>query len=214
MENNRLELLQKIESGELTPEDGLALLHSAEAEIPANPGADGAEAAHPMEWADPGEVISMGAPADAPVGAALPDFSRFRAISWIVFALFLILTVLSASWMVQGYLAHPFGLGFWLSWIPFAIGVLGMAGSLNAHWLHLRVSEMEDGKQKNIRISLPLPLGMIGWILKLNPGWLPREVRGKNIGETIADIHQSIRRDQPFFLEVHEDNQHVEIYIG
>jgi hypothetical protein len=48
----------------------------------------------------------------------------------------------------------------------------------------------------------------------MNPSWLPQEMRNKNIGETLGEVNQSISRNEPFFIEVDEEDQHVEIYIG
>ncbi|TDA65396.1 MAG: hypothetical protein D9V45_12455 [Chloroflexi bacterium] len=210
MDSNRLEILQKIESGEVTPEDGLRRLNAIEdaqlttgqefASLKTNPAVEVISPAHPDEGSTP--------------DADMPDFARFRVISWALFGAFLLLTLISANWMIQSWQTSPYGWGFWLSWIPFAIGVLGMATSLNTRWLHVRVSEMENGKRKNIRISLPLPLGLVSWFFKLNPSWLPQEMRSKNIGETLNEVNQSISRNEPFFIEVNEDDQHVEIYIG
>ena len=210
MDSNRLEILQKIESGEVTPEDGLRQLNAIDEDQPTT----GQEFASPAT--DPTvEIISSGQPMqDSAPKADMPDFARFRIISWVLFGAFLLLTLISANWMIQGWQMRPYGWGFWLSWIPFAIGVLGMATSLNTRWLHVRVSEIENGKQKNIRISLPLPLGMASWFFKMNPSWLPQEVRNKNIGETLSEVNQSISRNEPFFIEVDEEDQHVEIYIG
>ena len=210
MDSNRLEILQKIESGEVTPEDGLRQLNAI----------DGGPLAPEQEFTslppDPTvEIISSSRPMqDSAPKTDMPDFARFRVISWALFGVFLLLTLISANWMIQSWQMRPYGWGFWLSWIPFAIGVLGMATSLNTRWLHIRVSEMENGKRKNIRISLPLPLGLVSWFFKMNPSWLPQGVRNQNIGETLGEVNQSISRNEPFFIEVDEEDQHVEIYIG
>ncbi|MHB0989346.1 MAG: hypothetical protein ACYC3P_11890 [Bellilinea sp.] len=210
MDSNRLEILQKIESGEVTPEDGLRQLNAIDEDQPTT----GQEFASPAT-APTIEAIS---PAHPDQGSTpdtdMPDYRRFRVISWALFGAFLLLTLISANWMIQSWQMRPYGWGFWLSWIPFAIGVLGMATSLNTRWLHVRVSEIENGKRKNIRISLPLPLGMASWFFKMNPSWLPQEVREKHIGETLSEVNQSISRNEPFFIEVDEEDQHVEIYIG
>ena len=210
MDSNRLEILQKIESGKVTPEEGLRQLNTIDEDQPTT----GQEFVSPAT--DPTvEIISSGRPMqDSAPKTDMPDFARFRVISWALFGAFLLLTLISANWMIQGWQLRPYGWGFWLSWIPFAIGVLGMATSLNARWLHLRVTEVEEGRQKNIRISLPLPLGIASWVLNANLGWLPPEIREKHIGEALSEINRSISRDEPFYLEVDEDDQHVEIYIG
>jgi len=211
MEINRLEILQKIETGEVTPEEGLRLLNEVDGNSPVTPEPMTAAAASVPEM----EIFQP--PVTGQAAAAktdLPKFSKFRTISWFLFGGFLILTLISANWMVQGWLVNNFGWGFWLSWIPFGIGVLGMATSLNSRWLHLRVTENENGRRKNIRISMPLPLGLASWVLNAVPGWLPPEVREKHIGEALGEINRSITRDEPFYIEVDEDDQHVEIYIG
>ena len=211
MDVNRPEILQKIETGEMSPEEGLRLLNAVDGDSPVMPEQMAVDYASVPEM----EIIR---PRDTGQSdkdkASKPEFSKYRTLSWLMFGAFLILTLVSANWMVQGWLANNFGWGFWLSWIPFGIGVLGMATSLNSRWLHLRVTEGKGGERKNIRISMPLPLGLASWVLNAVPGWLPQEVREKHIGEALSEINRSITRDEPFFIEVDEDDQHVEIYIG
>ena len=211
MEIERLEILRKIEAGEVSPEEGLRLLNAVDGDASETPERMGI---NPIS--SPAVEVLQPAPSGQNVHpkSDMPDFSKFRMLSWIMFGAFLILTLISANWMIQGWLTKNFGWGFWLSWIPFAVGILGMATSLNSRWLHLRVREGGNGHQKNIRISMPLPLGIASWILNANPQWLPQEVRDKHIGETLREINHSITRDEPFYLEVDEDDQHVEIYIG
>lgn len=214
MENNRLDILQKIESGELSVEEGFRLLNEL----------DGAQVDEAFsEDTVTGQSVTAGVLESAsdyeimdgePRKSDVPDFKGFKKWSWVLFGLFLLLTGISAWWMFSAWQNRPFGVGFWLSWIPFGIGVLGMATSFNARWLHLRVREKEHGEWKTIRISLPLPLGIASWVIQAKPGWLPKEMRGKNIGETLSEINQSITKDQPFYLEVDEEDQHVEIFIG
>ena len=211
MDIERLDILQKIESGEVTPEEGLRLLNEVDGNSP--------PVSEPMPaYGNPVPAVEVLQPPAShqtfTSQSDLPNFSKFRTFSWILFGAFLILTLISANWMVQGWLANNFGWGFWLSWIPFAIGILGMATSLNSRWLHVRVTDEENGRQRNIRISMPLPLGIASWVLNANPGWLPQEVRDKHIGEVLGEINRSISRDEPFFIQVDENDQHVEIYIG
>ncbi len=214
MEMNRLEILQKIESGELSVEEGFRLLNELDGAQ-----AEGTQAAY-AGFAQPiaGEIVNN-APSNESAGHNAPDFTApdfkgFRKWSWVLFGVFLLLTAVSAWWMYSAWQNHPFGIGFWLTWIPFGIGVLGMATSFNARWLHLRVREKKEGEWKTIRISFPLPLGIASSVLRAKPGWLPAEMREKNIGETLREIDRSISHDQPFYIEVDEEDEHVEIFIG
>lgn len=57
-------------------------------------------------------------------------------------------------------------------------------------------------------------VGLATWVLKMNPKWMPQEMRDKNIGASLEDLDKSITRDQPFYLKVDEDDEQVEIFIG
>lgn len=207
MDANRLEILKKIEMGELSVDEGFRLLNQMEAD-------QAAEAQEPVVEAPP----EPAAPSDPLVGeveeTTMPEFRRYRVWIWVMFGFFVLLTGISAWWMVSAWQRHPFGWGFWLSWIPFLLGVLGMATSFNARWLHLRVRERKNGEWTNIRLSFPLPLGLATWVLKMNPKWMPQEMRDHNIGASLEDLDKSITRDQPFYLKVDEDDEQVEIFIG
>src|SRR5574340_354512 len=127
MEANRLEILKKIEMGELSVDDGFRLLNQMEADQAAEVQEPAAEAPpEPAAASEPlvGEVEE----------ATMPEFPRYRVWIWVMFGFFVLLTGISAWWMVSAWQRHPFGWGFWLSWIPFLLGVLGMATSFNARW--------------------------------------------------------------------------------
>lgn len=209
---DRLEILKKIESGELSVEEGSHLLNELDNGVPpVLPGWTSQAVEEPKV-----EVIVPSYASRSPNEKAEipPDFKGYKAWSWVFFSLALLLTGISAWWMVSAWQNKPFGAGFWFSWIPFILGIIGMATSFNTRWLHVRVTDKKNGEWKNIRISLPLPLGLASWVLRIVPGWLPQEVRDKHIGETFNEINRSITRDQPFYVEVDEEDEHVEIYIG
>jgi len=129
MEANRLEILKKIESGELSVDEGFRQLNQVEGDQAAEAPPAAAEVNEP-----PLEQPSASANASEPlVGeidqTAMPEFGRYRVWTWVMFGFFVFLTGISAWWMVSAWQRHPFGWGFWLSWIPFFIGVLGMATS-------------------------------------------------------------------------------------
>lgn len=214
MDMSRLEILQKIESGELSVEEGARLLNQLEAVQAVKAQASYAATADTAPDADP-EVVATPAPVEGEFDqSTLPDFRGFKVWSWALFGLFTLITGISAWWMISSWQRHPFGWGFWLSWIPFLLGILGMVTSFNARWLHLRVTERENGEWKTFRLSFPLPLGIAVWALKSNPQWLPRGMRDKNLGVSLDELDKSFTPDQPFYLKVDEDDEHVEIFIG
>lgn len=210
MEMNRLEILKKIELGEVSVDEGFRLLSQLDAEQ-ASEGQSAAVGASAFTMDEPTGTAETGEAYESP---SMPDFNRFKAWNWVMTAFFAVVTALSAWWMISAWQKHPFGVGFWLSWIPFAIGIIGMVSSYNARWLHVRVKAKDKGEMKNIRVSMPVPLKLSLWVLKANPRWLPREIRDKNIGESLDDIERSITHDQPFYVSVDENDTHVEVFIG
>jgi len=209
---DRLEILRKIEAGEINLDEGSRLLNELDNSLMPNPAAFAGRESEPPHV----EIINSypgnhGADEKAEVP---PDFKGYKIWSWVFFSLSVLLTGISAWWMVSAWQNKPFGAGFWFSWIPFILGIIGMATSFNTRWLHVRVTEKKNGERKNIRISLPLPLGLATWVLRMVPGWLPQEVRDRHVGETLFEINRSITRDQPFYVEVDEEDEHVEIFIG
>lgn len=214
MNQNRLDILQKIESGELSVDEGFKLLSQLEAQADGDSQAVFAAAAMPPSEEAPEAVETEVLIGEQDNSTAIPDFSRFRVWSWVIFGFFVLLTGISAWWMISAWQRHPFGVGFWLSWVPFLFGVLGMISSFNARWLHVRVRNKKNGDWKSVRVDLPVPLGLAVAVLKSNPRWLPSEVRDKDMGAMLDDINRSITHDQPFYVEVDEDDEHVEVFIG
>ncbi len=220
MNERRLEILKKIEQGELTVEEGFRLINELEAQAEQHPTETASQAAAyvtapPIQ---PAQAAEGRAPVEVVIdhkSDPLPDFNRWKILAWVGFGVFTLLTVFSTVWMIQGWQAHPWGWGFWLSWIPFLIGVAGMAAMFNSHWLYLRVRQKPGEKPERITISMPLPLGLITWFFNTFGQWLPKEAHGLDIAEVLREVDQGISRDQPLVVQVDdEDGEQVEIYIS
>lgn len=209
MSECRLEILKKIETGELSAEEGFRLISLIEGEtaesVPQS--ASAAQETPPPERLTQAQVVSHPQP--------LPDFNRWKIWSWVGFGIFLLLTAASAVWMIQGWTARSWGWGFWLSWIPFLIGVAGMALMFNTRWLHVRVRNDSGEKHERVAVSIPFPLGLVSWLFRTFPQWIPEKAGGANIAEIIDEMNASLSKDEPLVVEVDdEDGEHVEIYIG
>ncbi len=214
MGESRLDILRKIETGELSAEEGLRLIGQLEGEV-SDAGAEVGVVAQ-----------DAGSEADAPAGGKAvqgevvlpepaPDFRRWKTWSWVGFGLFTLLTAVSALWMVQGWQAHPFGWGFWLAWIPFLIGVAGMALMFNTRWLHIRIRQTPGATPERIAISIPFPFELISWFSRTFPQWMPEGRQGINLGEILDEMGHGISREEPIIIQVEDkDGEHVEIFIG
>ncbi len=214
MGERRLEILRKIESGELSAEAGLGLISQLEGVNPlVESGAGGIEPGAALGIADAPSESATGSEAAAPRGT--PDFGRWKVWTWIGFGIFTLVTAVSAFWMVQGWQAHPFGWGFWLSWIPFLIGIAGMMFMFNSRWLHVRVRHSRGGRQERVAVSVPFPPGFVALLFRTFPQWVPERAGGVDIGEILDEMSRGISKDQPIYIQVdEEDGGQVEIYIG
>ena len=217
-----LELLQKVESGEISAEDALKRLGTIRDDL-----FDGPEV-------DPGSERDDSSLEDARVDNAAQgltmreqhsDESAFRRFSrlnrwWILpYTVGVILTTIGSIWLFLGWNNGQFGFGFWLAWIPFLLGVLLMSLSWRArasHWLHLRVRQRPGKRPSVISISIPLPFGFIKWASRNFGQYFPPEIRGIDLDELIDEMDASISSDNPIYIWVNDEKegQQVEIWIG
>ena len=214
MSEERLIILQKIESGDLSVEDGRRLIDLLDGREFIDPKGDGSPPEGGSKTGprtvDQVDVIETGHEKTSP-----PDFSRWRTWAWVVFGLFVFLTALSALWMVLGWQTRPWGLGFWLSWVPFLMGITGMAATYRARWLHIRIRQVPGSKPEKISISLPLPLGLASWFMSTFSGWMPAKVRDQKMGLMIQELDRNIIKNEPVHIQVEgDDGEQVEVFIG
>lgn len=220
LRGQRLEILRKVELGELSVEESNRLLETLERN------ADQASDLYPATEAfiqSPAasaetEYIPPSAEWENPERTPDPfeekQMRRWRWLALVPFWLSVGLTALSAFWMYQGYDAHGFGWGFFLSWIPFLFGLAGMFIFWGARWLHVRIRQKPGKKPASINISLPLPLHAAGWFLRTFRSRLPRDLQEKNIDEMLGALDGSLTKDTPFHVYVDDDGEQVEVFIG
>lgn len=148
---------------------------------------------------------------------SLRRMEQLRRLSWIPLGVGAFILLISAYWMYAGFAAAGLGVGFWLSWLPFLVGLvilyLGFEG-LHSVWLHVRVRQKPGQRPAVIHISMPLPLGLISWVTRVFGGHLPRP-GNQDIGEILAMVNQGITRETPLYVHVNgDDDEQVEVYIG
>ena len=127
------------------------------------------------------------------------------------------ITTISALFMYWAFSASGYGFWFACMWFPFLFGVLVMAlawSSRTSRWLHVRVHQKPGQKPERIAISLPIPLRLTAWFLRIFGHKIP------NMGNTSLDevimALDATSPDAPFYVEVNEgdDGERVEVYIG
>ena len=188
--DERLHILELIEAGEISVEEGARRLDAL---------------------AQPPEPPEPAAPPAAP--AARPAWVRWlwQPVCWTGVALLagggLLLATAYTGEAATGRLV-------W-GWLLFAFGVLGELHGWwqqRAHWLCLRVRQ-HDGP--NVTLALPLPLGLIAWGLRVARPFVP-QLEGTGVDEVILAMREEIRDGHPFVVEVNEreGGEHVQVYFG
>lgn len=222
--NERIQILEMIESGVITAEDGARLLKALDADQPASDplgGYDGTQeysggdetAASPEGDSEPvnGEVL------EAEFKPEIEKWKRWWIIPlWIGVGL----TIIGSLLMLWVYQSTGFSFWFGCTWLPFLLGVAVIAmawGSRSARWLHLRVQQEPGEWPRTIAFSFPLPLHFAAWFMRTFGKFIPQvnEI-GLDFDQLIEVFETSTNPETPFYIEVDdgEGGEKVQIYIG
>jgi hypothetical protein len=204
-------ILQMVEDGKVTAEEAMTLIKAIEE----NSVEDEVEVleAEAFFGDDTGSSAER---------SAAPEFEEIkaRAQKYIVIPLGIgiFLTVLSAYWMYTLIQNSNYGFWFVFAWFPLLVGILLVAlsaGGLNSRWLYVNVDQQEGDWPQHITLGFPLPLGVIGWIMK-NFGHFIRGMDNANVDRIIAMLSVTDGLDELLIINVDEGDhgEQVQVYIG
>jgi hypothetical protein len=136
---------------------------------------------------------------------------------WIPMWIGVGITVVSGALMYLAFDRGGFSFLFACTWFPFLLGVAVMAlawASRTARWIHVRVQQKEDDWPRNIAISLPLPIRLTAWFVRIFSPHIPK-LNGASLDELILVLEKTSPA-APLFVQVDEgkDGERVEVYIG
>ncbi len=186
----RLRILELIESGEISVEEGARRLEAT---------------------AEVDETSKSTVAPTAPI--AHPALVRWlwQGVSWAGVGLAtgggLLLTAvyageIAARWATWG-------------WMLFVLGMLGLALGWwlrRANWLSVRVRQ-PDGP--NVFIALPLPLGLVALGLRIARPFVP-QLEGTGVDELLLALRDEMKDGQPILVEVNEGEgrEQIQVYFG
>jgi hypothetical protein len=210
--NEILEILDMIERGTISSEEGMKLIKAIE---------DSDEILEDEYQAAKSELEGTGSD---PIGeTSYSDVDRAKLEEWrkwwiIPFGIGVGITVLGAGLMYWGWSAAGFGLGFFLAWIPFLIGISILVLGWNSQtglWLHVRVDQKPGESPETIAISLPLPTHFTAWFLRTFGPIIPG-FKASGLDEVILALADRSKQDAPLTIDVQDDEkeEQVRIYIG
>jgi hypothetical protein len=225
----RMQILNMIENGDISTEEGLRWLEalandSSKLPAPAEPVEDASDevqeawhefspAADTSSPAGPGTTSSSTAADHLPIDAA-------RIRRWWVVPLWIGVGITVVAGLLMYWAMQAQGIGFWFACasVPFALGLLLMilaAQSRNARWLYLRVEQPGDEWPRTIQFGFPLPIRPTAWLLRLLKGRIPN-MPDVAVDEMLLSLGRNATPENPFYINVNdeEDGEKVEIYIG
>ena len=188
----RLQILKLIEEGEISVEEGARRLEAL--------------------MGFPEETEAAAAP-PAPEAPARPAWVRWlwQIVFWPA-VLVLALGGLAVTAVYAWEAAHG-----WLvvGGLLLALGVLGVLVGWwmqRARWLYVHVRQA-DGP--NILIAMPLPLRLVGWLLRIARPFVP-QLKETGVDELLLALHEELKDGRPFTVEVNEgqDGEQVRVYFG
>jgi hypothetical protein len=205
MSKATLEVLRMIEEGTITAEEGERLLAAMSGGADAEVQPEEMEVPPPSPGPPPADEESEPVPAGPPAGwQQLWIYPLVGGIALL--ALMGYLTDL----LIDG--------GTQLGWLACTIPMMIFGGlvavlawwSSSARWLHLRI--LEEGKQ--IRISLPLPLRLAAWLIRLARPWVP-QLRDTAVDELILSLAEVETQEGILMVDVTEgEGERVQVYFG
>jgi hypothetical protein len=214
--NEKLRILQMLREGAISVDEASMLLEAVAGTDPSDGDADQ-------------DTASSTGGAKTPVD--LPDVGRFRRLVYIPFIVSILVLILS-GWGTYALFHRAQGrvtLGFVLLVILAVLAFLAAALALWATtvpWLHVRIRGAPDGGSQGTRIafSLPLPLTLAGWGLRLAYRYRTRFARLDQetadrldaAAALLAAMRQDLGRQgaEPISIDVSDKEERVQVYIG
>lgn len=206
------DILEQVQRGELTPSEGAVLMEQLTSQVqppvqppePASPVVDAAKI-H-AEEADRLKQEQL------ELDASIETWKRWwQQPLWIGMSIF----VISAAGIAWAHLNERI---FWFyCWmLPLVLGLLGVIlawWSQSARWLHVRVKDCKNGRTNQVNLSMPLPVRLAGWGLRVFGRFIPG-IQDPQVAGAVSDMLQLLGDDrEPLSVEVDEEDSKVRVYI-
>jgi hypothetical protein len=201
-DEQKLEILRKVENGTLSIEEGSDLIAILEKTGKKQAEPEILDPIPPMEPIEKHEASGC-----------------WKAAWSMILVGGAILAALSAYWVYLGYKSHGLSWGFWLSWIPMVIGVILMIfgwALMESPWMHVRVRSKNQYKPGTYIFSVPVPFNIARWVMERFGQYIPEKVKKEEIMDVLDQAEASIKNGEPFKVQVDDDKDgsKVDIFIN
>lgn len=200
IDESKLEILKKVETGQLSIEEGADLLAIL----------DGVRPNKPEQSAQP-VVNSVDSSADDSKTTAVP--AGWKAAWSIILWLGMIFMGLSGFWLYSSYARSGLGWGFWIAFVFLCLstGIVFFGWRLIAgRWLVLNITSKKVNKTEKVKIWVPFPIHFANWAFSNFGKHMPSKVREKNYQQIIQELDNSLPDGEPFQIDIDEDQWNKE----
>lgn len=227
----RMTILDRLEKGEINPEEATRLLAAEENSAAQSKPADDSPMAV-LEQLERGEINADEAAKRLGQGAApvreddglgqarkqakvdVVDSDRFspaRTWGWWVIPISIgaLLTLLAGLWM-SADARNGIGLGFFCAWVPLSIGVLLILFgwlSQRGPWAHLRIDSRKRTKpgRVNYFMDLPVPIGVATTVLRSVGKRVPG-LEQEDVDKLLKAMQDIGSKGEPIHIRANEDD--------
>jgi len=204
--SERAKILQMIEDGKISPEEGLRLMDVL-VEEPDDKEAqpNNAEASTPKVEVKSGTDPSLSGTVD-----------KARSLWMIPLWVGIVITIFGGWVMFQNIHGPQISFWFYCLGLPiFFLGVLVIMlgwSSKTSRWVFVSVQQRPGESPRRILVGFPLPLTLASWFMR-NFGHLIKELKGAPVDQVIDALQRS---KDPLVVNVDEgsDGEKVQVYIG
>jgi hypothetical protein len=208
--DTKLDILQMLNDGIISVDEASKLLEAVSDATPTG--------------ATPDEGVTLTSESIEP--PAMPaDMGRFRRLSYIPFALSFAMLMLTGGGAYATFLRTEgrltFGFVLLLALFILALLITTLAlWATTVPWLHVRIrsTPKEGSSGTRFAISLPLPLTLAGWAMRLAHRFVDVDTAGRL--DAAAALLHTMRHDlgkpgaEPVVVDVNDDDERVQVYIG
>jgi hypothetical protein len=224
-EVTRMNILERLERGEMDTEEALAFFNNTVEEDPAPD--RHMHVLHQIEngHLTPDEAVRLldgsvhpvngestrTEPDDEDEAATATRKSLRKKARWGLFGVSLVLSALG------GWLA-ALGGWWWLGAVPLLLTGLPLLVlvivSWQAVWLYVNIDTREEWPRK-IVFCFPLPLRLAGWVIR-NFGSSMDALKGTAVDELLMELEHSIQNNRPIAIDIDETDsgERVQVYLG
>jgi len=229
-DQERSQVLKMIESGKISPEEGLRLLQTLEkdpaeeevktVEAGASPSFDSSAGFASSATTEPSAADeSAGRSAPEPDPAIKRLAEKGRALWYIPLVIGILITVFGG--LIMYWNVQPSNISGWFYCLGLPVLLLGVViitaavSSRQARWLFVDVHQKPGERPQRIFLGLPLPLRLTAWFFRTFGDKIP-DLKDKKLEQVIEVVETGFSSDSPLTVNVDEgeDGARVQVYLG